>query len=513
MRLVSAIVMASTRPAVAIATLLVVTSVARAEPPGPSPSTSSSSAAEPPSDIERLRAEIEAERKARQALEERVAREEQLSRSEVDAKQNPAPHGAAAPPISVSGYVHLDWVVFRQTSQDELTQDRQPLNEDRFVLRRARLRAERDYGLFHGAFEVDANTISGLQVRPMNAEGSFKWPASRPYPRTYWALAPSTKRVSADAQSTAEAARPPTNDEPWFIVTAGLFRTPFGFEVAESERDRPWLERSTMSNALFPQSFDLGLRIAGGFGFVRYAFAVMNGDPIGERTFPGRDPSQSKDLVFRVGGASAVTDAIQIEGGVSGVTGRGFHPGQPATKDVIQWQDSNADGVVDQVTELTVIPGAPATPSQTFKRFALGADLRVTITLPTLGDLHLRGEVVRGNNLDRGLFISDPVVSTRDLRQLGYYVGASQEITRWALASVRYDRYDPDADAREQEPFAVVPRDSSMSTWSFSAAGRTRVARLVAQYDHRTNAFGRDASGRPTTLADDSFTLRAEVRF
>ena len=412
-------------------------------------------------------------------------------------------------PVVVSGYVHMDWVVFRQTSQDEVTQDGQPLNEDRFLLRRARLRAERDEGLFHGAFEIDANTIDGPQLRPINAEASFKWPARRAYPRTPWAVEPSPPGGDSDHAPGA----PRDANEPWFMVTAGLFRTPFGFEVPESERERPWLERATVSNAMFPQSFDLGVRVLGGFRFLRYAFAIMNGDPIGERTFPGRDPNESKDLVFRVGGASAVTEGFHLEGGISGVSGRGFHRGQPATKDVIQWQDSNADGVVDNTTELQVIPGSPATPSESFKRFAVGADLRATIALPMLGNLHLRAEVVRGSNLDRGLYVSDPVVATRDLRQLGYYVGASQEITRWALIGVRYDRYDPDADAREQEPFALVPRDTSMSTWSFSAAGRTRIARLVAQYDHRQNALGRDASGRPTTLAADSFTLRAEVRF
>ena len=439
---------------------------------------------------------------ARDDLEARIARLER----EAEARRT------APLPIEVSGYVHMDWVVLRQTSQDEVTQDGEPLNEDRFLLRRARLRAERDQGLFHGAFEIDANTINGPQLRPINAEASFKWPADRAYARTPWAYDPSPPRVTSEtggelARSSASRA------DPWFMVTAGLFRTPFGFEVAESERDRPWLERSTMSNALFPQSFDLGLRVVGGFRFLRYALGIMNGDPIGERTFPGRDPNKSKDLVFRVGGATAITDAVRIEGGLSGVTGRGFHQGQPATKDLIQWQDSNADGIVDNTTEIQVIPGSPATPSEGFKRFAVGADLRATITLPSLGDLHLRGEVVRGSNLDRGLYISDPVVATRDLRQLGWYVGASQEITRWALVGVRYDRYDPDADAREQEPFALVPRDMSMSTWSFSAAGRTRIARLIAQYDHRQNALGRDASGRPTTLADDSFTLRAEVRF
>ncbi len=414
--------------------------------------------------------------------------------------------------IVVTGYAHIDWVVHRQSSVDQLTPAGQPLNEDRFLLRRARLRGERDYGLVHGAFELDANTLQGLQVRPINAEASFKWPAHRPYARTPWAVNPTgqDRRTSSDGE-TALAAPPPSPDEPWFMVTAGLFRTPFGFEVAESERERPLLERSAMSNALFPQSFDLGLRVVGGFRFVRYALGIMNGEPIGERSFPGRDPNESKDLVFRVGGASAVTENVSVEGGVSGVTGRGFNPGVPATKDTIQWQDVNGNGVIDDTSELSPITGSSAVPGSSFKRFGMGADLRMTARLPVVGDLHLRGEVVRAQNLDRGG--PDPVVATRDVRQLGWYVGGSQEITRWALIAIRYDPFDPDSDAREREPNTFVPRDLSQSTWSFSIAGRLRMARLVAQYDHRTNALGRDASGRPTTLADDSFTLRAEVRF
>lgn len=420
-----------------------------------------------------------------------------------------------APQTIVSGYVHADWIVMRESSQDELSQDRQPLNEDRFLVRRARIRLERDQGLLHGAFEIDGNTVSGPQVRPFAAEATLKWPERRPYARTPWAYDPTglSQKASVDWEVDRSRVEVPSPYEPWFMVTAGLFRTPFGFEVPESERERPWLERATMSTALFPQSFDLGLRMAGGFSFVRYVFAIMNGDPVGERTFPGRDPSKSKDLVFRVGAATLVTEAVKLEGGVSGLTGRGFHEGRAATKDEIQWTDSNADGRIDRFTELDVIAGSPASASATFGRFALGADLRATIAIPLLGELALRGEVVRGKNIDRGLLVSDPIAQARDLRQFGWYVGAAQEITRWALVAVRYDRYDPDADARESEPFAVVPRDLSSSTWSFSAAARVRSGRLVAQFDHRDNALGRDVSGRPTTLADDSFTLRAEVRF
>lgn len=423
---------------------------------------------------------------------------------------------SSARPVVVSGYVHTDWVAFRQSSQDEVSQDGAPLNEDRFVLRRARIRVERDEGLFYGAFEIDGNTIAGPQLRPINAEASFKWPARRPYARAPWALEPAGARNTSvdgpDPGAPAGAGGAPPPSDPWFMVTAGLFRTPFGFEVQESERQRPWLERATVSNALFPQSFDLGVRVVGGFAFVRYALGLMNGDPIGERTFPGRDPNESKDLVFRVGGATRVTDRAWLEAGLSALTGRGFSRGQPATKDVIQWQDGNDDGVVEP-SELEIRPGAPATPSQGFKRFALGADVRAGVTLPVLGELGARFEIVRAQNLDRGIMVSDPIAATRDLRQLGWYVGVWQELTRWAMVAVRYDRYNPDADAREQTPFAIVPRDPSFSTWSFSATGRAGSARLVAEYDRRTNALGRDPSGRPTTLADDSFTLRAEVRF
>lgn len=216
--------------------------------------------------------------------------------------------------------------------------------------------------------------------------------------------------------------------------------------------------------------------------------------------------------MFRVGAAVDVTPEVRIEGGLSGLSGRGFHRGRPATTDRLVWRDLNEDTVVDPI-ELQSISGSPAEPSETFRRFAMGADLRVFVALPVIGELAVRAEIIRASNLDRGLYVADPVASTYDLRELGWYVGAVQEVTRWAHVGVRYDRYDPDADAREREPFALVPRDLSLSTWSFMAAARLPFGRLVAQYDLRRNAFGRDASGAPTTLADDSFTLRAEARF
>ena len=419
-----------------------------------------------------------------------AAQQQQIAELQAHAFQTPA----WVREIAISGYLHLDWVPYRQSSQDEVNPSSgEPLNENRFTVRRARIRAESDQGLVHGALMIDANTNKGLQVRPWNAEASLKWPTDTPY-----------TRPSAIAQTTSKGA--------FVIVSTGLLITPFGFDVPELENERPFLERATMSNELIPQSYDLGLRVMGGYKFVNYAFAIVNGDPVGESTFPGRDPNKSKDLTFRVGASDEVIPGLRIDAGVSGLNGRGFHKGNPPTKDQLVWRDANENGIVEQ-TELSSLPGSPGTPSEGFQRFALGADVRVHVAVPVLGELVLRAELVRAKNLDRGTFAADPIASSRDLRELGWYVGGSQELTRWGMIGVRYDTFDPDADAREQHPFGIVPKDSSISTWCFMGALRYKKARLIAEYDHRSNALGRDVSGAPATLEDDSFTLRAVVGF
>ena len=58
-------------------------------------------------------------------------------------------------------------------------------------------------------------------------------------------------------------------------------------------------------------------------------------------------------------------------------------------------------------------------------------------------------ELTYAANLDRFTLVADPVVLNRDLRELGWYVAATQELSPWAAVGVRYDRYDPDRDAND----------------------------------------------------------------
>jgi hypothetical protein len=400
-------------------------------------------------------------------------------RLDLDAEKRARQH----PAVRVSGFVQVDWVVHNQASQNEINDSNGTLlNQDRFTLRRGHVRLDAEQGLFAEALEVDVNTVNGPQVRPIDAEVSVRWPEY------------------ADERL------------PSLVATAGLMRIPFGFEVQELDWVRPFLERATVLRALFPGEFDLGARLWAKYRFLDWGIAVMNGSPIGSATFPDLDPVHQKDLVGRIGVDVTILPGLRLQAGVSADSGTGFHAGTPTTKDVVVWQDANGDGVV-QPNEITVIPGSAATPSQIFRRFALGGDARLTARIPVLGDLALRGEVVSASNLDRGLEVADPVGAGRDLREVGWAVGATQEITRWAAVGARYDRYNPDADANTQRGVAVVPVDRTYSTLALMGMLRYGAERLLVEYDVNTNPLGIAPNGAPTTLADNTLTVRAQGAF
>ncbi|HYQ45410.1 MAG TPA: hypothetical protein VER11_25665 [Polyangiaceae bacterium] len=421
-------------------------------------------------------AELARQRVALERLERREAERTKAERAEAERAKTEAN-------LRLSGYVQLDWVLHNQASQNEINYSTgAPLNQDRFTLRRAHLRAASERGYLTGAFEIDANTNNGPQVRPINAELGLRFPAQED---------PNQPRLS---------------------LVAGLIRIPFGFEVQELDSVRPFLERTTAARAFFPGEFDLGARFRAQFRCFDLSVAVMNGHPLGDRSFPALAPTQKKEVIGHLGVQGEVAPGVSLAVGLSADTGYGFHEGNGTSKDRLVWRDENGDGIV-QATEVQVIAGSAATPSEPFHRFALGADARLGIRFGEHASFELRAELVRASNLDRAIEPADPVAAGHDLREFGWYLGAIQEVTRWALLGVRYDFYDPDQDAREQRAVQVVPRDRSYRALSFLAMFRYAEARITLQYDLNRNALGRAANGAPTSLASDVLTARAQLRF
>jgi hypothetical protein len=483
----------------AIAALLLLPATAFAEDPVPTSPPVPAPATEVERAVERLSAQMSATEKrlaaeeARTAALERALADERSARVRAEEAARAATENARAQTgpfrlgglaVSLSGFVQADGVLYNQASADQLNPSTGDLlNESRFLLRRGRVRVEADYGIASGLLELDGNTIRGATARVTAGEVSVKWPAR---------------------DRTAP---------PYVMATIGLFKIPFGFEVIEKDSVRLFLERSNIIRALFPGEYDLGIRVSGGWRFLRYAVAAMNGAPSGEKQFAARDPNQSKDFVGRVGVDTAVGRRVGITGGLSALYGTGFHEGSPATKDTLIWHDLNLDGQVDPI-ELEAVKGQPAQPSENFGRYAFGGDLRVTVQVPRLGELAVYGELVWASNLDRALNVADPVATGRDLRELGWYLGFTQELTRYAMIGLRYDRYDPDADARDRNGAQLVPRDLSYSTLAVAVAGGyPPYVRFTLEYDHNTNALGRSASGAPTTLGAEVLTLRGQLAF
>lgn len=412
-------------------------------------------------------------------------------------KKEAGPGGIAGTGIVLSGYFQGQYES-HQDSADQLRQGGALLNQNRFLLRRGRIRFARDWDYAAVLVELDGNTNRGPTVRVQKAELSLVYGRSK------------EKGVPPIAQ-----------------LTIGQFDLPFGFDLVQSPRTRWFMERSTVSRALWPGEPDMGVRLSGGISFARYAFAVTNGEPIDEKSgFGLQDPNANKDFTGRVGAETkTLEDKLIISGGISYNNGKGFHAGTDATKDTVTWSDTNADGSV-QANEISGSPRVAAQSSVNFTRWAVGADLQVQLKT-MLGWSILTGELINASNLDRNLFIADPLAGapvTNDpvkpgsitpgpgLRELGYYIAFTQEITPYGVVGIRYDAYDPNSDNTDQAGGKPLPRSQKITTVSpLVGLALPDRARLIFQYDHISDLLARDSRGVPTDFKNDQWTLRLQV--
>jgi hypothetical protein len=380
-----------------------------------------------------------------------------------------------------------------QSSEDQVSQDGTYLNQDRFLVRRGRLRFDAAWEHVELSAEVDANTVSGPAFGPRRVNASIVWEG---YP---W-----------DGKLLPRGPR--EGHVPLARLTAGLTGIPFGFELADSPRDRVFLERSSASQAFFPGEQDVGMVLTGGAGFFRYSIAEMNGDPISDTaSVPVGDPTHAKDVLARFGADARPNDRLWVAGGISALYGTGFHAGTPATKANVEWIDTNQNGTIDP-GELVGVPATAATPSQTFPRWGIGADLEVRFRTK-LGWSMLYGEVSVASNLDRGVFVADPIATGVDLRELGGYAAFVQEILGYGLVGFRFDSYNPNADFFQSSGGHLLPVSQAINTFSpLVGLQLPDRARLLFEYDAVRNLMGLAPNGVPTNLPEDHFAFRLQVQ-
>lgn len=396
---------------------------------------------------------------------------------ELTAHSRPLPLG-----LLFSGFLQAEFVS-SQLSEDQLEQNGTPYNRDEFSLRAARLRLDGGHEYTAYTLEFDATTRGGPSVGIRRAEGSLLYRGER----------------------TAGAPEGP----PLLALTAGVTDVPFGFELVESSRSRAFMERSAGSEAIFPAPMDAGIKLHGGWASLRYALALVNGEPVDRGAWP-RDANAHKDLIGRFGAEAPIGESVALSGGTSFAFGKGFHPGSVAVKDSVAWRDDNNDGVAIP-SEFIGVPGSAATASENFERWAIGLDLQLSVRSP-IGTTRLVAEAFVAQNHDRARYVSDPVVTGFDLRQAGAYLGLTQELTPYAWVGFRVDAYEPNADFFEERRGDLVPRSRRWLTLSplvgLALPGR---ARLSFQYDVVDDELGRDAIGKPADAANNQLTARLQV--
>jgi hypothetical protein len=387
--------------------------------------------------------------------------------------------------LSVTGYLQAQYE-WSAASLDQLGPGGAVLNRDRFVIRRARVRLRGEWDAFSLDLEVDGNTTRGPFFGLRRATVGVAW------------------------------RNPDASVPPYVALAVGLTDIPFGHEVRLGQRDMPFMERTQGSLAFFRGPIDAGARLTGALGPFRYDLAAMTGTPLDDRAgASGIDPTAAPDLIGRIGVESQPVDALTISGGVSFLWGTGFSAGSDAQKARLEWRDLNESGTLD-TGEIMVLPARAAVPSVTFEHWAVGADLELGLTTE-LGRTDVFGEVVMASNLDRALFVADPVVNGADVRELSGYVAVVQSILDWAVVGFRYDYYDPNADLFDQRRGLSVPASAALHTFS-PMVGVTLPpalcpgfrARLVVQYDAILDQLARDTRGVPTDFANDQLTVRVQ---
>jgi hypothetical protein len=437
------------------------------------------------SDLARLEQRLldaEAESASLRQANEALRRESEQRARDVEAsslRERVAKRG-----VRLSGYIQAQYGQ-NQLSEDQLLPGGTPLNQDRFAIRRGRLRLTGRWRYARADFELDASTTRGPVAGVRRAAVGVQLP----------------------------------NDEapdalPYLTLQLGLTEIPFGLELQQGQDDILFLERTTGSLALFPGPVDTGVKLDAVYGPFRAQLAIMNGVPLDDRAGGpnGIDPTRRPDYLGRLGFDTRPLEALHIAGGASFLTGRGFHAGSDATKPVLQWDDSNGDGVIN-AGELVAVAGRGAIPSETFARWALGVDLGFEVQ-SKIGWTRLYGELVLATNLDRGLYVADPILRGDDLRELNWYAALVQDITRWAFVGVRYEVYDPNSDLVDNRRGRSIPADASIATISPVVGARLPgYGRLTFQYDAVQDKLARDVRGVPADVENNQWTLRAQGEF
>ena len=382
--------------------------------------------------------------------------------------------------LKFSGYIQAQWQLADTAGQlSPFSGGNFPkYSDNRFMVRRGRLKATYEGKLSQFVLQIDA-TQNGVVLK--DAYVNFK--------------------------------------DPWlqmFMLQAGVFDRPFGFEVHYSSSMRETPERARITQTLFPGERDLGAMLTiqpksgSRFNFIRANLALVNGNAISSEI------DSKKDFIGQLGiNKTTRNQKFRYAIGISYYNGGVFQE----TKKVYNMA-TLADG-----TKGFVIDSTASNKGEYAKREYYGADAQFSFDW-FLGVTTLRGEYLWGsqpgssssNVSPNGRTINNPgTMDTYNRKFNGAYVYFIQNLfqSRHEIV-VKYDFLDPNTDVKGMDIKSgnkFGGADIAYTTWGLGYNVRLNPnLKLMANYEIVKNEKTA-LTAYKTDLKDNVFTLRLQFKF
>lgn len=389
--------------------------------------------------------------------------------------------------LKLSGYIHAQYQIADTVGNSLYSIGNYssgafaPGSDNRFTIRRARLKATYTEDLASFVLQIDASE-RGLILRD-----------------AYTAIT-----------------------DPWlrnFTLTAGIFDRPFGYEIGYSSSQRETPERARFFQILLPAEKDLGAQLGVAFpedeGVLGY-FNLKAGIFNGMRT-DASENDNNKDFIGRLGVQLPFSDVgLAVDGGLS------LYAGNVTSRSAVAYtMATNGDerGFVRDSSAENL--------NKNFERVYTGGDLEIYYDLPILGGFALRGEYVGGTqpcSSKSASFYSPTGADSVFVRKVhGFYVNYIQNIGLTNQFILKYDVFDPNEEVDGADIGKIgsnlTVADIKYSTWGLGWIYHWNTnVKFTAYYEFVHNEkVNAAANGSLAVYRDDVkdnvLTLRMQYKF
>jgi phosphate-selective porin len=366
-----------------------------------------------------------------------------------------------------------------------------PLSDNRFMLRRARVKFTYTNGLFQGVMQLNA-TERGVNLVEYFGKITDPWTKS-------------------------------------FTLTTGVMNRPFGFEIQQSSADRETPERARFTQTLLPNERDLGamltfqpvkgkklygLKVDAGFfngvGIAVPGTTSLNGAGV-------VDFDSYKDFIGRAHYKKSLKeDKIQFGIGVSHYNGgfvyqnnRVFDELATGANGLLQWQMRD--------TMSTALSKGGKAPRKYY-----GADFQLSVK-SKIGTTTIRGEYITGTQ--SGMIDESKSPSTLPAKMDTYlrtfnggYAYLIQRLGKFkSEIALKYEWYDPNTKLSSVDFGVGTTMSKAELKYTMLGIGYNYYyndnVKLMVYYNMVTNENATGIAGFDKDLKDDVFTVRMQYRF